>query len=321
MSDQKKNHPKVQHYVPVFLLTNFSIEQKNQVYCYDKINERIFPSNVRNLASESGFYDLIDGDAESSLESQLADLEGRSAEIINGRILARGTIRGLSNEERRDLALFVAIQHLRTRNARMAIDKMYSDVAERIQRIGGDPDAVVGNPDFDREQNVKFQSVYNFGVARTLTPEILRKKWFLLRSDNAFWISDNPVVLQNEQDNSGVRGNLGFGVKGIEIYLPISAEFIMAFHCEQTFRDMEKYYEENINALDTAGAFLLRNYVVKIRRRMAIECDDENVTNLNSLQVMFAERFVFSAQPDFTLAKEMIDKEPHLQRGPRPEIV
>jgi hypothetical protein len=49
---------KIQHYVPQFLLRNFGNGKKDQVWVYDKIDGRSFPTNAKNVASESRFYDF-----------------------------------------------------------------------------------------------------------------------------------------------------------------------------------------------------------------------------------------------------------------------
>ena len=46
----------VDHYVPQFLLKNFSVDpNKPQVWAYDKSTGRSFRTNVRNIAAEKGF--------------------------------------------------------------------------------------------------------------------------------------------------------------------------------------------------------------------------------------------------------------------------
>jgi hypothetical protein len=43
----------------------------------------------------------------------------------------------------------------------------------------------------------------------------------------------------------------------------------------------------------------------------------ENVMNFNSIQIVYAERYVFASSNDFTLAKDMLRKNPGLRAGPR----
>ena len=58
--------PKAQHYVPQVYLRNFAIQRKNEfyIYCFDKVTRKIFKSNVKNVAHQTGFYDFMTSDGE-----------------------------------------------------------------------------------------------------------------------------------------------------------------------------------------------------------------------------------------------------------------
>lgn len=45
-----------------------------------------------------------------------------------------------------------------------------------------------------------------------------------------------------------------------------------------------------------------------------------NVENLNSLQIVWSERYIFSSSNDFDLARAMIKDHPHLKYGPRTTV-
>ena len=49
----------------------------------------------------------------------------------------------------------------------------------------------------------------------------------------------------------------------------------------------------------------------------AVVLDSSNVAHHNSLQVANAERFVFSCNDDFSLAREMLQQQPELKGRPR----
>ena len=69
----------VDHYVPQFLLKNFSVDpNKPQVWAYDKSTGRSFRTNVRNIAAEKGFYRLEVGGRTLSLEEGLSTLEDKT---------------------------------------------------------------------------------------------------------------------------------------------------------------------------------------------------------------------------------------------------
>ena len=54
-----------------------------------------------------------------------------------------------------------------------------------------------------------------------------------------------------------------------------------------------------------------------ITRGRPLASQPENVLFFNSLQISSAERFVFSSNPDFSVAEDMIAKNPKLRHGRR----
>jgi hypothetical protein len=53
---------KVQHYVPQFLLKHFGTGKKDKIAVFNKQTDRVFATNVRNVAAESRFYDFTAAD-------------------------------------------------------------------------------------------------------------------------------------------------------------------------------------------------------------------------------------------------------------------
>lgn len=156
------------------------------------------------------------------------------------------------------------------------------------------------------------------------------KAWILLATTrkNPFVIGDHPLAMQNMID-MGPRGNIGLAVKGIEIYFPLSPTRALGLWCP------------SIHANVTQAASTLRRLQVEaphiveqqIKNPAGIEALDkamregtplpsatENVENFNSLQVMHAERYVFSSLDEFSLAREMIADNVAFRRGRRFEV-
>ena len=119
-----------------------------------------------------------------------------------------------------------------------------------------------------------FESIEEFAKA------IFNKEWFLGYSENKFYTSDNPVVLQNTANKSTIRGTLGLDSYGIEIYLPLTSSLILCLFCEKM---MEQFN----------GKFSIEKF------------QDQSVLNVNALQYFQSERFIFSNKNNF----EMIEKE------------
>lgn len=318
---------KIQHYVPKFLLRNFGLGKKDQVWVFDKQLGRSFKTNAKNIASESRFYDFeIDG-TEHSLESVLSYVETRTKPVIE-KMLSNDSTASLGAEERGTLAAFLSIQFLRTR----AFRAQWADFPLLLRRKfeamklevapGSQAEELIRSPS---ENQIKIDS------ARMLlkAPEdygahFLDKHWFLARTTPAhpFWIGDNPIALQNQTDMTPY-GNLGLGVQGIEIYLPLSSTRALGMWCPSL---VSKFSEgaANIRALPRD---LVERVARKPDRILAIdEClrtgggldyEPMTVMNFNSLQVARSERYLVSPTQDFSLAQRMISDHPEYRMGQR----
>ena len=71
-----------QHYVPKFLLKNFTRGKKPQIHVYDKSNDRRFKTHIKNIAAEAGFYEIELEDSVLTVEPSLSDLETHASAII-----------------------------------------------------------------------------------------------------------------------------------------------------------------------------------------------------------------------------------------------
>ena len=69
---------------------------------------------------------------------------------------------------------------------------------------------------------------------------------------------------------------------GIEIHLPISPSLTLCLFCEKLFKNRGYY----------------KNYIENLA------CEPENAENLNSLQISYSQRFIFSHKNEFDLVKK-----------------
>ncbi len=169
---------------------------------------------------------------------------------------------------------------------------------------------------------------------------LLAKLWFLVPAihDDPFYIGDNPVAQQNEQDH-GPYGNLGFASAGIEIYPPISCTlslgmvdpiiFAPAAQASEKLKRLRaqlltqkaaaagaNYAEiDEILAASEAEIQRVEKYKNDLQNGSPVPYSSEVVTRLNSLQVSHATRFVMSSERDFSLAHRMIRDNDVYRRG------
>ena len=314
------------HYVPQFLLDNFCAPGKNTLWAYDKSTGKSFQTSVRNIARERDYYEAEIGGRILSLEEALSNLEGKAGVII-GRIIASRCIGGLSEQERIVLAMFVAIQMKRGPNHRQHIQALSVELKKVLGGGDFDPAILEGYQEMTAE-DAKVHSLISMTEPDKFAEHILDKTWLLFETDatEPYYLSDNPVVLQNSDETPG-RGNLGLASAGIEIYLPISSTLLLGFYChshEQMIRsgvDRARTTVVRHSTEITPSFGPMLDWMRAFRKGTPIKAMSGNVLNHNALQVHHAERYLLSSLPDFSLVEDMIANEPRYRIGPRPQIV
>ena len=124
--------PKVQHYVPQFLLRNFGSGKKDRICVFDKLTGEVFITRARNVAAESRFYDFaFEGEA-FTIEPSLQKLEDFAKPIIE-RLLKADDLGVLSDDDRAALSIFLAIQFTRTRWHREHWRFLIEEVGKRVR--------------------------------------------------------------------------------------------------------------------------------------------------------------------------------------------
>lgn len=273
------NHVKNQHYVPQFLLKNFSSRGKKFIWAYDKnekysIKNQIKERPIKKVASEEYFYDQNVNSEIGSYEYELQKAEDATAPIIE-KIIETKKIIDLSDEERRTLSFFITLQNLRTKGKLLKTETSMENLSKQLK-----DKANIEAP------NIDYKKIWFSMLEKSISfYEILMNKvWMLSESNNSFLISDNPVTLQNTTDISEIRGTLGLDSFGIEIYLPLSPSLTLCLFCE-------KYFEKN-------------GYHKKYIPNSI--CEPDYIENLNLLQIVYSERFIFSHKNEFELVKKQL---------------
>jgi len=318
---------KIQHYVSKFLLRNFGTGKKDQLWVFDKASGRSFQTNAKNVASESRFYDFVVDGADHSLEDGLSRIESQAKPIME-RILQDDSVGAIPAQGRALLAAFLAIQFVRTRAFRMQWEDMRRLLREKIESMG---DHVASGSQAEALIRPQTENEIKIDTARMILkaptdfgPHFLNKVWFLAKTTKThpFMIGDNPVALQNHIDMEPY-GNLGLGVKGIEIYFPLSSTRALAMWCPSvaqqvaeaanTLRSLPVQLTASV-VRDREGIFALGD---ALTLGTALPYKPEHVMNFNSLQVSRSERYVFSSMGDFSLPIRMVADHPILRGGPR----
>ncbi|MGF1841626.1 DUF4238 domain-containing protein [Vibrio clamense] len=322
---------KNQHYVPQFILRNFSFGKREQVCVFDKSICKKFSTNVRNVASENGFYNFKLDDEMHSLEPHLGEIEDLSAVIIN-KIVKNASLENLSLEDKKTLSYFMAIQFVRTKDYR----EHFKDGATKLRealKSRGLTDEILDHSGICElsDEEVKECSLEAIKNAESLIPYFYNKDWTIQKasSDVKFYISDHPVSMKNFHPNTEFMNNVGLAVEGIEVYFPISKNFTLGMYCPTLLQSFKKElliakanfalsYDVDSSIIEAINH--MEELVVSFETGSPLLLGNENVIHLNSLQVMNGNRFVYSCNDSFELVERMLTTCDSFQTGRRSSI-
>ena len=273
--------PKKQHYIPQFLLGNFSKGRKSKatVWVLDKRDGRTYQASVRNVGHENFFYEYHGESGDLELEELMQKIDSIGAEIIAG--ITKHERLSDSSEDFVWLTYFVATQMMRTpmtRNDMENFRQLIINTWGKNIRVHPDDPKTLGEYG---PEDAKSNSLQILSDVPEFAKLLQEKVWFLCNAPSSmpFIISDNPVVRHNMVDR-GLRGNLGLRNEGIEVYMPLSPKSAIHAICPKL-----------------ANAALLTpelapRYSQALQNGTPILHATENAEFANSLQVIWAERFV-----------------------------
>lgn len=227
--ENNEPHSINQHYVPKLLLKKF-FSKESFVWVYDKEAKKknwnfIKERPITKVASEDYFYDKVKNVKEESYEYKLKKIETEVAPILE-KIIQFENLFILSEMEKEKISHFLMTQHLRTKFRQREIKNLTDDLNDKLKQ------SLKTNVDLNfSTKDIWFSMLED---AKTLSKFISNKIWFLGKCDRLFFSSDNPVVLQNVNDENPFMGNLGFDSYGIEIYLPLNDSLLLCMYCEKT---------------------------------------------------------------------------------------
>lgn len=295
----KENHPKRQHCVPQFLLRNFA-DNQGKFYVFDKQKGYAFESKPGAVIAESWFYDFLDGKGEPhTFEYVLSEHESTIAALVES-IIDRQSIAHLTSVDRLNIAQFVAVLQYRVQAVRQRLNSLHDGIQRVLEERGIDGGEVA--PKLSA-QDLRHASLAQMHRAIENGSVLVKRQWMLQRAPDStpFYISDNPVAMVNYLEPRTLK----IDHPGVEIYLPISRQYTL-------------YIVSDVVAMALLAGVApeARDQAEAMRTGRADQLAPENVEHQNSLQVQLASRFVICSINDFTVAREMIKRNPSLKEPP-----
>lgn len=254
----KLNGPKKQHVVPRFYLDGFCRDGLLSVYDRQKNEFRI--QTPHNTGAITHFYTFTDEDGRPryDLEHLMSEYEGKAAQIIR-KLSAKEK---LTDYERSDMAIFVAIMGFRTPDQ---IDSLKAANGEMIKRLShmmfGSKKlakiAVKQNPknmglsDDEIEQQAKqlcefvqrnkftVETDHQWALGMSMSmfakvAEILvRRDWVVMHRDSekrSFITSDSPLILTLMQPRQNTFYGIGYASRDAMIVFPLTQASILVMY-------------------------------------------------------------------------------------------
>jgi hypothetical protein len=296
---------KKQHYLPQFLLRNFAVGKKlkAKLWVLDKRSASVFPASVNDVAHENMFYEYKGEGGRYNFEHVMEKLDSKAAAIIRHVIETSKLPR--TGEDFVWLSYCVVAQMLRTPVTRKDIDNF----RELIIHKWGKEVAFEDDPKNVGEYGPEDSKVSSIRLLRDVPyfARLLQEKVWVLSeapAENSYVIGDNPVSRHNMIDR-GPRGNLGLKNDGIELYTPLSPKLTLHMICPK------------IATATLHTPELAKVYLYALINNKPIRMKPENIDFMNSLQVIWAERFVYARNRDhLEMPLDMLRTNPELKDGP-----
>jgi len=218
---EKKSH----HYIPQFLLKNFS-ENKKSVGMFINDNSKFIKhASIKDQACKDYLYGK-----DKNIEDMLMEIEAEASGVIR-KIIESLALPKYNSEEYHLLMLFMLISEARVQKQ---ADSNNNYATEQMKIIGkmykehgrlDVPDEVIDN----LKVTFNIPNLLSMQIATKLYPILLDLKSVILISDNdrSFITSDRPIIRYNYmyvKRNYQIRG-YGLGNMGIQIFTPISPKY------------------------------------------------------------------------------------------------
>lgn len=298
--------PRKHHYVPRSLLRQFAVpsnRKMKQVYEYDKEKRNIFLSSVDNAGAERDFYSVDIGTSQVNWEPEFQQLDNR----LEKGLLALTNCNSLVQIDasiRADIPLLVATQMLRTQMQRSSVADLVTQLNEIGEPLGVEP---IDFSDNDTRR-IHLQRLFEIQKVAKL---FAGKDILLLQSteNKALWISDNPVVCHN----TFPYGSVGICSLGVEMYFPVSSTRCLALYCPSIGEQIRESLDpEHLRPMLSNPFYqkLLRG----INNGTLVHISDDFVSFLNELQIRQSSRFLYSSNPDFSLAELVLNANPSFEK-------
>jgi hypothetical protein len=320
MSPKKKR----QHYLPRFILRNFSEDGRRISLVILKSGRRIDGASLKEQAYRDYFY----GDDEV-IENSFADSEARIAPLLEVGHPER--FEQVNDEDFYQLRLFLHYQRFRTQRAANEVLAAQTAMARDLIQSWAEINKIEGVEPNDFRVAHDGPQYLALEQAAESTPMLIDLDVKMLTRDRPPWfvISDHPVVMYNQfvehhSQLGHLKGIGGLATRGLQIFMPVSPSTCLFMYDPGAYRcgskdkrtcHISKPDAERINILQTLNAEACIYFDARL-------LDAATIETLLAGRKRFADQQAHNVQsgplypkPDGTQGQMMVYRPPHFAVG------
>jgi len=286
--------------VPVFYLNGFT-NINQQIFVYDKANNKIFNTAVKNIACENSFYDsnILKPcfQEDQPIEKAYSKIESDYAPFLLNFIKKIETEEKfyISTEEKTIISKFLSFQIERTKEHREVLTHLSYSMSNKLREFGIIDEQLsnigFGSNNIDPKE-IHLDSIITGDNFRNILSDVLKKHiWFLIvnLTETLFYTSDNPVIkIPNIYDE--YVSYYGFDSKGIEIIFPLTPKYLLVFCEREFFKQFEVYENKRILWPDIDLIYYYNSHQV-LGSYNQIYSSDGNYKIITGLKNKYPEQF------------------------------
>ena len=233
---EKKEIPKIQHFVPQFFQRYFSFKNNGKTIGIFNVNNGIFREST---PIRTQFYEDYLYGKSGQLETWLSDLENESAPIFRA-MWENETLPPYESVTQLKMLNFLIVLDIRNPirfNNLKCFEDLIANTKSKI-RNGNIPPDLIETFKYLRTERGKISSLVS---AVKIVPEMIDLKYKLIKniSSKPFVISDNPLVMYNqflESKKLSVISQRGYGQKGLQMFLPLNDSYMLIVYDSNIYK-------------------------------------------------------------------------------------
>jgi hypothetical protein len=297
--------PKRQHYLPRFYLDGFA--RDGILAVYDRDSNEVRMQKPENTGVIGHFYTVEDelGRKRFEVEQILSEFESKAAPIIK----KMATRENLSDDERSNMAIFVAMAMFRTPDMLDSIKAANAGMVKKMTKltfgnlemakaaIRGSPTAPTSEEELDKEARgiVEFVQKDQYTIETnhrwalrmaielfsSIAPILAGRDWLVVHRSNekqSFVTTDSPLVLTTMEPRKNNFWGIGFANKDALVILPLTESCsLMIFGSDGDFNHKtvgaEQIRHFNLMVADRCQRFVIgrdKALVVSLAQRLGL---------------------------------------------------